>query len=148
MASSLISCNSVRSNIRLTHLAPSSSAFRFPTPIRFSGDLGRRKTRGLSVITRAGPSMSSYLFAFLLPLSLLAATVFTSIKIADKLDQQYLEELAINEAIRDAEEEDTDEDSSLDEESEPENEREPEPELEPELESALSRTQNWPKHEI
>ncbi|KAK6928824.1 hypothetical protein RJ641_005029 [Dillenia turbinata] len=148
MAWCLISGNSAPSNIRPTQPPVSSSSFRFSTAIRFSGDLGRRRTRGLSVITRAGPSTSSYLFAFLLPLSLLAATVFTSIKIADKLDQQYLEELAINEAIREAEEEDGGEDTSSDEETEPENELEPEPELKLELEPALPQTRNQPKHEF
>jgi hypothetical protein len=45
------------------------------------------------VVTRAGLSANSYVLAFLLPLSLLAATIFTSIRIADKLDQDYLEEV-------------------------------------------------------
>ncbi|KAF9688742.1 hypothetical protein SADUNF_Sadunf01G0019700 [Salix dunnii] len=59
--------------------------------IRISNDPWRRR-RGLTVVTRAGLSANSYVLAFLLPLSLLAATIFTSIRIADKLDQDYLEE--------------------------------------------------------
>ncbi|KAG6791067.1 hypothetical protein POTOM_000177 [Populus tomentosa] len=61
--------------------------------IRISDDPWRRKRRGLTVVTRAGLSANSYVLAFLLPLSLLAATIFTSIRIADKLDQDYLEEV-------------------------------------------------------
>ncbi|CAI9764731.1 unnamed protein product [Fraxinus pennsylvanica] len=61
-------------------------------------------SRRVSVVTRAGPSTSSYIFAFVLPLSLLAVTVVTSIRIADKLDQKFLEEVAINQAILEAEE--------------------------------------------
>ncbi|CAI0560306.1 unnamed protein product [Linum tenue] len=55
---------------------------------------GRRKKteRGWTVVRRAGPSTSSYIFALALPLSLLVFTVFTSIRIADKLDSDYLEE--------------------------------------------------------
>ncbi|XP_042051926.1 uncharacterized protein LOC121797235 [Salvia splendens] len=60
---------------------------------------GRRRV----VLTRAGPSTTSYIFAFVFPLSLLAGTAITSIRIADKLDQKFLEELAINQAILEAE---------------------------------------------
>ena len=61
--------------------------------VRFSGELGRRKTRGLSVVTRAGPSTSSYVFAFVFPLSLLAVTIFTSLRVDDKLEREFLEEV-------------------------------------------------------
>ncbi|CAI9769462.1 unnamed protein product [Fraxinus pennsylvanica] len=71
-----------------------------------SGCRNTSSRRRISVVTRAGPSTSSYIFAFVLPLSLLAVTVFTSIRIADKLDQKFLEEVAINEAILEAEEDD------------------------------------------
>ncbi|KAG6433596.1 hypothetical protein SASPL_105211 [Salvia splendens] len=60
---------------------------------------GRRRV----VLTRAGPSTTSYIFAFVFPLSLLAVTAITSIRIADKLDQKFLEELAVNQAILEAE---------------------------------------------
>ncbi|GAV69402.1 hypothetical protein CFOL_v3_12903, partial [Cephalotus follicularis] len=76
----------------------------------------RFRTRGLTVVTRAGPSTNSYLFAFLLPLSLLAVTVYTSIRISDKLDADFLEELAINRAMSGADEEDEAEDENGDEE--------------------------------
>ncbi|KAL0377196.1 UNVERIFIED_CONTAM: hypothetical protein Scaly_0837200 [Sesamum calycinum] len=74
--------------------------------------VGRRKTsrRGVSVVTRSGPSSTSYIFAFVFPLSLLAITIFTSIRIADKLDDKFLEELAINQAILETEEKDEVED--------------------------------------
>ncbi|KAH6813859.1 high chlorophyll fluorescence 153 [Perilla frutescens var. frutescens] len=58
-----------------------------PPPIL---QVGRR--RGISVVTRAGPSTTTYIFAFVFPLTLLAVTFFTSIRIADKLDQKFLEE--------------------------------------------------------
>ncbi|KAL2491701.1 Uncharacterized protein Adt_27329 [Abeliophyllum distichum] len=58
--------------------------------------LGCRNTssRRILVVTRAGPSSTIYIFAFVLPLSLLAVTVFTSMRIADKLDQKFLEEVS------------------------------------------------------
>ncbi|VVA99817.1 unnamed protein product [Arabis nemorensis] len=74
-----------------------------------------RRIRDCSVVARAGPSTSSYLLAFAIPASLIAATVFTSIKIADKLDQDFLEDIALNQAIKEAEEgEDGDREISLD----------------------------------
>lgn len=45
------------------------------------------------MVTRAGPSTSSYVVAFLLPLSLLAVTIFTSWKVDDKLERDFLEEV-------------------------------------------------------
>lgn len=46
------------------------------------------------VVTRAGPpSTGSYVFAFVFPMSLLIGTIFTSMRIAEKLDRQYLEEV-------------------------------------------------------
>ncbi|XP_065868522.1 uncharacterized protein [Euphorbia lathyris] len=113
-------------------LFPSSSALTLPiqaTPIiasfnppqmpalpaiHFSGD--SRTRRRLTVVTRAGPpSTSSYIFAFVFPMSLLIGTIFTSMRIAEKLDRDYLEELAINQTIMEAEEEDGDgDDDKLD----------------------------------
>ncbi|XP_030465553.2 uncharacterized protein LOC115684809 [Syzygium oleosum] len=84
--------------------------------------------RGVRLVARAGPSASSYVFAFVFPLSLLVVTVFASIKIADKLDRDFLEELAINQAIKDADEGD-DAEVSLEEKP------------------VLSRTRNRPKRE-
>ncbi|KAH7864992.1 hypothetical protein Vadar_000894 [Vaccinium darrowii] len=80
----------------------------FPPSLPSSSSLHfcRRNTRGLSVVTRGAPSTGTYIFAFFLPLSLLAVTVFTSIRIADKLDRDFLEEMAINQAIMEGEEED------------------------------------------
>lgn len=45
------------------------------------------------MVVRAGPSTSSYLLAFAIPATLIAATVFTSAKIADKLDDDFLEDV-------------------------------------------------------
>ncbi|GKV06268.1 hypothetical protein SLEP1_g18167 [Rubroshorea leprosula] len=115
------------------------------TSISFSGHPFRRKTRGETVVTSAGPSTSSYVFAFALPLSLLAATIFTAIRVADKLESDYLEELAINQAIEEAQEEDDDDEREDDDNSLEEEEEKPEPEPEPE--PALPRTRNRPKRE-
>ncbi|XP_050231793.1 uncharacterized protein LOC126680673 [Mercurialis annua] len=76
--------------------------------IRFAGD--GKPRRSLSVITRAAPSTTTYVVAFLIPLSMLIGTIITSLRISDKLDRDYLEELAINQAIRDADEEGDDDD--------------------------------------
>ncbi|CAN6880651.1 unnamed protein product [Brassica oleracea] len=63
-----------------------------------------RRNRDCSYVARAGPSTSSYLLAFAIPATLIAATVFTSAKIADKLDDDFLEDIALNQAIKAAEE--------------------------------------------
>ncbi|XP_009605000.1 uncharacterized protein LOC107770066 [Nicotiana tabacum] len=68
----------------------------------------KKSSRGLSVVRRAGGgiSSSSYIFALIFPLSLLAITIFTSARIADNLDKKFLEELAVNKAIMEGEEDD------------------------------------------
>ncbi|XP_023917784.2 uncharacterized protein LOC112029329 [Quercus suber] len=164
MASFLISSSA---SLTLTHTIPTRAFFRpplvpNPTAIRFPGDLTRRRSRGLTVVTRAGPSTNSILFAIAIPLSLLTITFFASIKIADNLDRDYFEELAINQAIREAEE---DEDEEEEEEEEEENKEEDDmnislekkPALKEEdkdmnvsleKEPALQRTRNRPKREV
>ncbi|KAF5742425.1 hypothetical protein HS088_TW09G00473 [Tripterygium wilfordii] len=112
---------------------------RISPAIRISGN--RRQPRGIAVVTRAGtPSTSSYVFAITLPLSLLAVTVFTSLRIADRLDRDYLEELAINEAIKEAEEGEREEGDVEIEEEEESAAAAQEPEL--------PRTRNRPKREV
>ncbi|KAI3448821.1 hypothetical protein Pfo_005486 [Paulownia fortunei] len=105
-------CNSLSSST-LPRLIPTTHKPPPPPPVNGRTverilQVGRRKTsrRGISVATRAGPSSTSYIFAFVFPLSLLAITIFTSVRIADKLDEKFLEELAVNEAILEAEEND------------------------------------------
>ncbi|XP_010273322.1 PREDICTED: uncharacterized protein LOC104608894 [Nelumbo nucifera] len=123
--------NSVFTSLRLNK--PTQASFRtldvFPCrEVRFSGYLGRRQNaRRLEVVTRAGPSTSSLIFAFVFPLSLVAFTVFTSIRIADKLDRDFLEELALNQAMKDVEDNDEALPASVEEEP------------------ALPRTRNRPK---
>ncbi|XP_030966412.1 nucleosome assembly protein 1;3-like [Quercus lobata] len=162
MASFLISSSA---SLTLTHTIPTRAFFRpplVPNPpaIRFPGDLTRRRPRGLTVVTRAGPSTNSILFAIAIPLSLLTITFFASIKIADKLDRDYFEELAINQAIREAEE-DEDEDEDEDDENEEDEDMNISLEKKPALkeededinvslekEPALQRTRNRPKREV
>ncbi|KAF8396205.1 hypothetical protein HHK36_017818 [Tetracentron sinense] len=122
---SLIAFNSVSTALHLTNRA----SFR-PSAFRFAGELGLRNTRGgLAVVTRAAPSTSNLVFAFVFPISLLAVTIFTSIKIADKLDKEFLEEVAVNQVIKEGNDEDDDTPISLEEEP------------------ALPRTRNRPKRE-
>ncbi|KAG1371165.1 hypothetical protein COCNU_16G002590 [Cocos nucifera] len=59
---------------------------------------GRRRERKL-VVRTGPPTTNSLILAFVLPFSLIAGTIFTSIRIADRLDEKYLEELAMNQAI-------------------------------------------------
>ncbi|XP_059649167.1 uncharacterized protein LOC132295101 isoform X2 [Cornus florida] len=94
----LIISNPSSSTLALTHHHKLAPRTLFNTPyvsnsrsLRFTVDLGRRR-RHLSLVTRAGPTTSNYIFAFVLPLSLLAITIFTSIRIADRLDKKFLEE--------------------------------------------------------
>ncbi|KAF4352712.1 hypothetical protein G4B88_009786 [Cannabis sativa] len=90
-----------------------------PAALRFSGDPLKTRGRELSVVTGAGPSTGSFVLAFFLPLSLILITVFTSIRISDKLDRDFLEEdkqsaqVALNEAIRQSEEDEGEEDIEL-----------------------------------
>ncbi|GFP96299.1 hypothetical protein PHJA_001774000 [Phtheirospermum japonicum] len=103
----MLACNSLSLLPRLIPIA-----HRPPLPPGKGRTIGpilqvdRRKPsrRGISVVTRAGPSSTSYIFAFVFPLSLLAVTIFTSARIADQLDQKFFEELSVNQAILEAEE--------------------------------------------
>ncbi|GER43592.1 high chlorophyll fluorescence 153 [Striga asiatica] len=112
----MVLCNSL-STFAIPRLIPTADkqpTTQTPVKGRTIGPIlqvSRRKAspRGISVVTRAGPSASSYIFAFVFPLSLLAVTIITSARIADKLDQKFFEELAINQAILEGEEENEDE---------------------------------------
>ncbi|KAF7824645.1 Proteinase-activated receptor 1 like [Senna tora] len=121
----------------LTFTLPARASFTPPSfsisppAIRFSGDsFRRRKLRGSTVVTRAGPSSSSYIFAFALPFSLLAITIFASLRIGERLDREFLEEMAMNEAIMETEEDDEDDIETYIQE-----------------EPALTRARNRPKRE-
>ncbi|TXG55908.1 hypothetical protein EZV62_017221 [Acer yangbiense] len=94
MASLLLIFNSLSPSLLTT---PTRASFRPPHLPLYQGVHFSRKARGLTtgVVTRAGPTTSNYIFAFVLPLSLLAITVFASIKVADKLDDEFLEEVLI-----------------------------------------------------
>ncbi|CAE6165862.1 unnamed protein product [Arabidopsis arenosa] len=121
-------------------LSASSSQPLFSPPANNIPDGGAgglcltRRIRDCSVVTRAGPSTSSYLLAFAIPATLIAATVFTSIKIADKLDEDFLEDIALNQAIKAAEKGENGEgEISLDDVIQ---------------EPVLQRTRNRPKREV
>ncbi|XP_055815126.1 uncharacterized protein LOC129884877 [Solanum dulcamara] len=91
----------------------------------------KKKSRGLSVVTRGGGiSSGSYIFALVFPLSLLAITIFTSARVADSLDKKFLEELAVNETIAEGEEDDGSAVTPLEEKP------------------ATPRTRNRPKREV
>ncbi|CAB4268207.1 unnamed protein product [Prunus armeniaca] len=118
-------------SLTLSPPAPSSRALLNPphVPISPATRFSCRQARGLTVVTRAGPTTNQYVFAFVMPLSLIAVTVFTSMRIADKLDEDFLEEIAINQAIRE-----TDEDDEVD--------------MPIDEKPALPRTRNRPKREV
>ncbi|THU68945.1 hypothetical protein C4D60_Mb08t09180 [Musa balbisiana] len=90
-----------------------SSAFRGHHHFRGNGTMRRRRR----LVVRAGPpSTNSLILAFVLPLSLLFGTIFTAARVADRLDEKYLEELAMNKAImeeKEAEEDDSDKDGKV-----------------------------------
>ncbi|KAJ0978014.1 hypothetical protein J5N97_013488 [Dioscorea zingiberensis] len=102
---------------------PSRPEIAFPSGRSLLQWLRRPLLPSDAVVVRAGPPSSSTLLGvFLLPLSLLIGTILVSIRIADNLDEKYLKELAMNEAMaqeNEAESEDEegeeDEDESADE---------------------------------
>ncbi|XP_078158496.1 high chlorophyll fluorescence 153 [Carex rostrata] len=102
-----------------------------------------RRHRMLVPVPRAGgpPSTNSLLFAFLLPFSLIVGTVWAAIKIGDKLDQKFLDEIERNIAIMEEDEMEYDE---ISEEIEDENAEAVESE---ELVSATA-AQSQPKQEL
>ncbi|KAI4382970.1 hypothetical protein MLD38_008858 [Melastoma candidum] len=61
-----------------------------------------RRARNARLVAGAGPTAANYVFAFVFPLSLLVVTTVVSVRIGNKLDQKYLEELMINQAIEEA----------------------------------------------
>ncbi|PWA38620.1 hypothetical protein CTI12_AA510860 [Artemisia annua] len=89
--------------------SPLSPPHQHPTTTLPRGSFISRRNRGSLVVTRGGaPGASTYLFAFIFPLSLLAVTVFTAVKISDKLDRDFYEEMEVNQAILEAGDEDED----------------------------------------
>lgn len=76
-----------------TFLPPTSLTTSYSSPVVFSGGLKSR--RGSSVVTKAVPGPNTYIFAFVFPLSLLVATIFTTLRISDKLDEDFLQEVCI-----------------------------------------------------
>eukprot|EP00262_Sarcandra_glabra_P006841 TRINITY_DN19394_c0_g1_i1.p1 TRINITY_DN19394_c0_g1~~TRINITY_DN19394_c0_g1_i1.p1 ORF type:complete len:151 (+),score=19.27 TRINITY_DN19394_c0_g1_i1:67-519(+) len=122
-------------NLSITNQKPNSirplvTTTSLPNPIGFAAAATAPRKRRLVVAGAGPPSTTSLIFAFVFPLSLVAVTVFTSMRIADKLDQDFLEELALNQEIME-DEEFQDEDSPMSIGEEP----------------ALPRIRNRPKRE-
>ncbi|CAN6470718.1 unnamed protein product [Victoria cruziana] len=70
---------------------------------------GWKEGRGSCLVARAGPpSNSTLIFAFVFPLSLLVITILNAIRIADKLDEKFMEELAVDQAIMNDDADDND----------------------------------------
>ncbi|KAL2337108.1 hypothetical protein Fmac_011554 [Flemingia macrophylla] len=65
---------------------------------------GGRNRRGSAVAARAGPTMKSILFAIALPSSLLGVTILAALRMGDKLDRDWLLEMAKNEAAMEIDE--------------------------------------------
>ncbi|GAB4827798.1 hypothetical protein Ancab_034684 [Ancistrocladus abbreviatus] len=118
---------------RAVQAYPKAVCFRKWQAVRFDGKLDYRQRRRMSVVTLAGPSTSSYVFAFVFPLSLLVVTIFAAMRIGDRLDQKFLEELAINQAIREADEEEEEDPNGM---------------IPSKEEPALPPARNRPKREI
>ncbi|KAM0947865.1 hypothetical protein DsansV1_C07g0072151 [Dioscorea sansibarensis] len=113
----------------------------------------RQAQRGNSILVRAGPpSSSTLILAFVLPLSLLIGTILVSIRIADDLDEKFVNELLMNEAM--AQEEEYEDEDGEDEEEDDEQEDDESAderrvlELEEPAAAAVPRVRNRPKKEI
>ncbi|KAK7401304.1 hypothetical protein VNO78_12676 [Psophocarpus tetragonolobus] len=145
----------------ISHSSPSfvssmrAPPFFYSPALRIAGD---RRRRGSAMAARAGPSTSSILFAIALPSSLLAVTILAALKMGDRLDRQWLEEMAKTEALKELEEysdDDNDEDDDDDISTEDDNmetyvQEEPALQAEPVLqeEPALPHTRNRPKRVV
>ncbi|KAK9058068.1 hypothetical protein SSX86_022908 [Deinandra increscens subsp. villosa] len=106
MASFTVSPNS---SILLLRLQPSSPSQISPVLPSYQKQFSCRRSRGSVVVPRGGaPGASTYVFAFVFPLSLLAVTIFTAIIISDKLDRDFYEEQEVNQSMLEAENEDED----------------------------------------
>ncbi|TVU08617.1 hypothetical protein EJB05_42026 [Eragrostis curvula] len=72
-----------------------------PSPAaRTVGVRGGRRRRGLMVVRAGGPpSTNALILAFVLPLSLIVGTVITAARVADDLDERFLREMEVNQAI-------------------------------------------------
>ena len=89
-SSSSTSCSSTH------HLTQTYKPFSSPSTLPFIHG-NKKSSRGLSVVTKGGgPSSTSYIFAFIFPISLVAVTIFTAMRITDELDQKFLEEVKLH----------------------------------------------------
>ncbi|KAL5762604.1 hypothetical protein ACOSP7_018868 [Xanthoceras sorbifolium] len=131
-------------------IPPASACFVRPhVPLYRGVYFSRRKARGLTtgVVTRAGPSIGTYLYALSLPVGLIVLTALAALKVAEQQDQAYFEELIIEEAMKEGDEDkDGDEDEDVEEDGG--NEYDSETPLEEKIqELAVPRTRNRPKRE-
>lgn len=100
-------------------------------------------------MTRAGPTANQFVLAFTLPLALVIITVFAALRISDKLDERYLEEILLSEAMKETD--DDDEDDGDDEEEDYDDDDDDddiELPIEPPPMTLTPRTRNRPKREI
>ncbi|KAK8956980.1 hypothetical protein KSP39_PZI001415 [Platanthera zijinensis] len=95
------------------------SNLRIPSEIsRQFNPLRPRPRPGELTVVRAGPpTTSTLILVFVFPLSLLIGTILVSIRISDKLDEKFFEELAVNQAMMEAEEEEEEEEEAEDSDS-------------------------------
>ncbi|ESW21011.1 hypothetical protein PHAVU_005G033400 [Phaseolus vulgaris] len=98
-----------------------------------------RKRRSTVAAARAGPSTKSILFAIALPSSLLAVTIFAALRMGDKLDREWREEIAKNEAAKELEGYDDSDDGSEDDSIETYVQEEPALQEEPTLRNRPKR---------
>ncbi|KAL0923109.1 hypothetical protein M5K25_007154 [Dendrobium thyrsiflorum] len=107
----------------------------------------RHPLPGELAVVRAGPpSASTLILVFVLPLSLLIGTILVSIRIGNKLDEKFLEELAANQAMVEE-----NEDAGAEEGQEGLEAREGEEDrvmVKEEIGAAAVRVRNRPKREV
>uniref|UniRef100_A0A1D1XTT0 FACT complex subunit POB3 n=1 Tax=Anthurium amnicola TaxID=1678845 RepID=A0A1D1XTT0_9ARAE len=139
----------------LPHLCPAAPTLNLGRGTPGRGQLshlqrhGTRRWEGL--VARAGPPSSSVLIlAFVFPLSLIIGTIFASIRIADQLDEKYLQELAMNKAIMEEKEAEDESEDELGEDEDDEAAASKDEQLVStaiQVTSAAPRSRNRPKRE-
>ncbi|KAH7667204.1 hypothetical protein IHE45_12G044300 [Dioscorea alata] len=145
-------CSSPKAYSKPTHSytlsSPPHTTLPSHQPLLLRCHRPRRPKRSDSILVRAGPpSSSTLILAFVLPLSLLIGTILVSIRIADDLDEKFVKELLMNEAM--AEEEEYGVEDAEDDDDDDESDNEPRVlELEEAAAPATPRVRNRPKKEI
>ncbi|XP_062208051.1 uncharacterized protein LOC133909577 [Phragmites australis] len=126
-------------------------------PIRVTVRPAGCRRRGLMVVRAGGPpSTNALILAFVLPLSLFVGTLITAARVADDLDERFLREMEINQAIMEENEasgedsgDEEDDDREYDEGEEEEEDDQPPVEIkEAVVVGAAPRARNRPRRQV